>query len=179
MNAIATIQLHASYNQLMNQRLYHAASQLSPEQLSADKGAFFGSVLGTLNHIVVGDTIWLQRFATHPHCQHALAKINEEPRPARLDSLLYDDLAALTTARERIDAIILNWVATLDNDTLATPLRYRNMAGDPFCKPFGGLITHLFLHQIHHRGQVTTLLSQEGIDFGDTDLIEFIDDIAP
>jgi len=51
---------------------------------------------------------------------------------------------------------------------------YLNMAGNAFSKPFLSLINHLFLHQVHHRGQVTTLLSQFGVDFGDTDLIEII-----
>jgi len=72
MDILAHIRLLAQYNQWMNDKVYEAAAKLDPAALEADRGAFFGSVLGTLNHIMVGDAIWLQRLGTHPAAHRAL-----------------------------------------------------------------------------------------------------------
>lgn len=170
--------LLAEYNQLMNERLYAAASNLSYVQLNEDCGAFFKSVIGTLNHILVGDIIWLKRFAVQPASQEVLSYISELEKPESLDAILFKDLNALNSERKKIDQIIVNWVAALPDDVLNDCIAYQNMAGRSFNKPYVSLVHHLFLHQVHHRGQVTTLLSQFGVDFGDTDLIEIIDECS-
>jgi len=66
MTTLNQFKLFAEYNKLMNHRILESANRLSEEQLKSDRGAFFKSVLGTLNHILVGDIIWLKRFRTHP-----------------------------------------------------------------------------------------------------------------
>lgn len=78
------ILLLAQYNETVNRRLYDAAAALPPGEVRADRGAFFGSLLGTLNHLVVGDTIWLARFADHPSAFRALAPLRGVPPPASL-----------------------------------------------------------------------------------------------
>jgi uncharacterized damage-inducible protein DinB len=88
------------------------------------------------------------------------------------------DFGELKAAREKIDEIIVEWVKCLSDTHISECITYRNMAGNLFSKPFVSLINHLFLHQVHHRGQVTTLLSQSGIDFGETDLIEIINECS-
>jgi len=168
--------LLANYNQLMNQRQYAAASKLSKDQLCEDKGAFFKSVLGTLNHILVGDIVWLKRFSEHPSSTKTLSCIREMDMPSNLDSLLFTDLNVLKAQREIVDEAIVNWVGSLNDTDLDQCISYKNMAGKTFNKPLTSLVNHLFLHQVHHRGQVTTLLSQFGVDFGETDLIEIIDE---
>ena len=168
--------LFAEYNKLMNQRIMESASQLSGEDLKADRGAFFKSVLGTLNHILVGDIIWLKRFSTHPASNKSLEYINQLSHPTSLNAILFDDLTDLKTERKRIDEIIINWVANLSENDIENCLSYHNMAGESQNRQIASLISHLFLHQVHHRGQATTLLSQSGIDFGDTDILEIIDD---
>lgn len=174
MSLVTQFKFFADYNQLMNQRLYEAASRLSKEQLHNDKGAFFGSVLATLNHILVGDIIWLKRFATHAGSSDVLRPVTERPKPERLDSILFHDLAVLNVERETLDLLINNWVANLVETDLDDVLAYNDTKGDLYNKPYSSLISHLFLHQVHHRGQVTTLLSQCGVDFGDTDIIEIV-----
>ncbi len=87
--------LMAKYNEWMNAKLYQTAMRLSGEELVADRGAFFGSILGTLNHIVAGDTIWLRRFATHPANYLALETIRNLPAPAGLDQQLFIDIQTL------------------------------------------------------------------------------------
>ena len=170
--------LFARYNRLMNRRILEAAAKLSQDDLSRDRGAFFKSVLGTLNHVLVGDIIWLKRFAKHPPSRKLLERIDVCEQPASLDSILCADLESLAAQRAHIDEIIADWIAGLAESDLEDNLVYRNMAGKPQHKPLVSLISHLFLHQVHHRGQATTLISQSGVDFGDTDLLELIDDFT-
>lgn len=176
MTELNQLVLLAEYNQLMNQRQYAAAAKLSSADLCEDKGAFFKSVLGTLNHILVGDIIWLKRFAAHSSGHEALSYVSDLEMPKSLDVLLFHDLDELNNEREKIDRIIINWIKQLSSADLSACISYSNMAGNSFSKPLLSLVYHLFLHQVHHRGQVTTLLSQCGVDFGDTDLIEIINE---
>jgi uncharacterized damage-inducible protein DinB len=164
-------QLMAHYNQWMNGNLYQAAATLSEAELHENRGAFFGSVLGTLNHILVGDTLWLQRFAEHPSGFSALDGVRKTVPPASLNTILYDDLASITVARLSMDETISAFCNELDDQTLESSLVYHNTRGDRFDRKLGFLVQHFFNHQTHHRGQVTTLLSQAGADVGVTDLL--------
>ena len=166
--------LLAEYNQWMNLKVYESAGRLSQEDLTADGGAFFRSVLGTLNHIVVADIIWLKRFATHPSCESLLRDIVDLPNPASLDHIVYDDFEALSELRYWLDDQIIKWTGALTADDLNFVLSYRNTKGIAANKRFASLLLHFFNHQTHHRGQVSTLLSQAGEDVGVTDLLALI-----
>ena len=170
------IKLMAKYNEWMNTKLYDAASRLSADELAMNRGAFFGSILGTLNHIMVGDRIWLSRFATHPANHAALDPIRALRTPTSLDQTLFTDFRALQEHRVVLDAVIKDWVATLNDDDTKLTLHYASMKGTTFKKNFGYLLMHFFNHQTHHRGQATTLLSQAGQDVGVTDLLMIIPD---
>lgn len=178
MSILNQFQLFAEYNRLMNRRMMAAAVQLDDAQLTADRGAFFGSLLGTLNHILVGDIIWLKRFATLPAHGEALAYVSNLESPPSLDTMLFDELQDLTAEREKIDTILVNWIARLCEHEIEGYLTYHNMAGEAQVKSVKSLISHLFLHQVHHRGQATTLLSQSAVDFGETDILEILDDYS-
>lgn len=166
--------LMADYNRWMNDRVFDAAARLDHATLVADKGAFFGSILATLNHIAVADTIWLHRFAQHPATFAALGALAAFPPPSSLSQPLAPDLSALRDYRQRLDELITHWVSGLTPAHLAADLAYGNMAGVKSSRNFGALLQHFFNHQTHHRGQVTTLLSQSGIDVGVTDLLTVI-----
>ncbi len=168
------IRLMAQYNQWMNQSLYLASAKLPIEKLKEDKKAFFGSVIGTLNHIIVGDIIWLKRFSTHPANHIELEPLRRTEQPKSLDQMLYPDFDELSQERVKLDNIIINWCNELTASDLSYHLKYNNMKGTPAIKEFGSLIFHFFNHQTHHRGQVTTLLFQEEIDVGVTDLLTLI-----
>lgn len=178
MNDPTQFPLLALYNRLMNERLYAASGKLSPETLQENKGAFFKSVIGTLNHILVGDILWLKRFASSTARFTSLGPIPGIPIPSALDQILYTDLETLRSERIKLDRIIQEWCAELTEENLRGSIEYRSMKGVSFRKPLGSLALHFFLHQVHHRGQATTLLSQEGVDFGATDLIEIVPDIS-
>ena len=167
------IVLLAAYNASMNGKLYAAAATLPKDALQADRGAFFGSVMGTLNHIVAGDIIWLRRFRGHPSELSSLNAMADMPVPTGLGHVFGEELDALQALRVRLDAIIDALAEEVSNDDLAQPLSYKNARGD-FRKNFGSLLLHLFNHQTHHRGQASTLLSQLGVDIGVTDLVEWI-----
>ena len=163
--------LMAEYNKWMNASIYSAASNLSSMELAKNRGAFFGSIIGTLNHIVVADIIWLKRFATHPKAFTALDSLASKPKPEKLDTLLFSELALLKQERVNLDNTILNFVNQLSEGILASDLNYQNMGGVSYSKCFAHLLLHFFNHQTHHRGQVSTLLSQLGVDLGVTDLL--------
>lgn len=171
MSPASHVRLMASYNQWMNERLYAAAATLPEAVLAADRKAFFGSVLGTFNHLVNGDIIWLKRFAAHPAGFAALAPVPALPQPVGLNAPRAETLAGLAPLRRELDGIILGLAAELEDAHLDAVLTWTNSKGETSHKKFGGLLDHFFNHQTHHRGQVTTLLSQEGVDFGATDLL--------
>ncbi|SFL96798.1 DinB family protein [Rugamonas rubra] len=166
--------LMASYNETMNQQVYAAAARLAPAELTAERGAFFGSIIGTLNHLVVADTIWLQRCAALPATHPALDPVRALPAPSALGQVLETELAPLLARRRALDAVIHAFVAELGDEELAGPLRYHNTKGLPFAKRLSSVLAHLFNHQTHHRGQASTLLFQAGQDIGVTDLLVLI-----
>lgn len=163
--------LLAEYNTWINRQLYAVASQLPAEALQENRRAFFGSIAGTFNHLMVGDLIWLRRFAIHPKGFPALAALQDFPSPSRLDEILYPDFQQLREKRTALDKVIEAWVGELQEEDLGMALEYRNTKGVAACKNFLSLLLHFFTHQVHHRGQITTLFSQAGLDFGETDLL--------
>ena len=152
----------ATYNQWMNQKLYNVCADIPDLDQKSDRGAFFKSIDGTLNHILVGDLIWLGRFT-------------QQPFVAKLDGELYSNFSELRAERERLDAIIIDWVQNLTPSWLNETLTYTNSSGFTRTLPHWLLVTHLFNHQTHHRGQLTTLLNQMGYESGVTDLPAMLD----
>ncbi len=147
------------YNRWMNERLYALCADLSDEERRWDRGAFFGSIHRTLDHIVYADLAFLSRFTGDPES------------PPELDTELFGDFAELRRERERIDDRLEAWVGGLTRTWLEAPFVYASKVdGLTRRVPAWVLVTHLFNHQTHHRGQLTTLLSQQGLDVGSTDL---------
>lgn len=171
------LRLMARYNQRMNQQLCGVCRQLPEPILSRDLGAFFKSIIGTLNHLLVADLLWLQRFSHHQPHYESLARIGRYPQPERLNTILYDNLDEWIAVRDELDALIIFW---LDNEVSAADLKrlltYANTRGIQSTRNFGELVSHMFNHQTHHRGQLTTLLSQCGADPGITDFLVDIPD---
>lgn len=171
------IRLYADYNAWFNGRLYAAAATLPAQELAAPRGAFFGSILGTLNHIMVADIMWLKRFAALPAAHPELDPIRALPQPRALDQILHDDLHSLAAQRQLMDETIRRWTEALTEADLAYVLPYRNSKGQPYARRLGDLLLHFFNHQTHHRGQTTTLLMQAGVNVGVTDLLARIPDL--
>ncbi len=177
MDILAHLRLLAQYNRWMNDKCYAAAATLPAVTIAADRGAFFKSIIGTLNHLYVGDLVWLRRFSKHPARYHALAPLQGLLAVTALDQQVEADLAPLRMRRQQLDEIISDWVGTVELADLDHVLEFRTMDGDPAHKNFGSLILNLFNHQTHHRGQLTTLLTQAGADVGVTDLFALIPEV--
>lgn len=173
MSEHANLILLAQYNTWMNAKLYEVASSLPPQALNEDRGAFFGSLMGTLNHIVAGDTIWLKRFAAHSPSTR-LEPVRALPAPGALSAIFSTDLAPLAAHRKMLDAVIEAWIGELSAQDLDAALHYQNSKGVAGDKRLGSVLVHFFNHQTHHRGQASTLLSQAGVDIGVTDLLMLI-----
>lgn len=150
----------ATYNRWMNERLYDCCAKLSDAERKRDAGAFFKSIHGTLNHLLLADRIWLGRFTDKPFVVTSL------------DQELYRDFDELRRERAITDDAITSWAAALTDGDLAGELAYTSVVNpQPRRYPLWFAVAHFFNHQTHHRGQLTTLLSQRGIDPGVTDLI--------
>jgi uncharacterized damage-inducible protein DinB len=162
----------AKYNERMNHQILSVVESLNPIDLTENKGAYFKSIIGTLNHILVGDIIWLSRFNFHSESYISLKCVTELPKPQSLSDILYPDLKSYKYARKIVDSAVINW---LNKDINASDfnrnLEYSNTAGIKSSRNFGELVSHLFNHQTHHRGQVSTLLNQIGYDIGATDFL--------
>ena len=152
-------QLMAQYNEWMNSRMYALCASLPDEELHRDRGAFFKSLYGTLNHIAYGDLAFMSRFTGNP---------SVVPDPG---ADLFGTFSRLRAERTTLDSRILVWSESLTQSWLAEPLTYTSkIDGKTRTVPKWVLVTHMFNHQTHHRGQVTTLLSQMGLDVGSTDI---------
>ena len=136
----------ARYNQWANARLYTSAGQIAPEALTEDRGAFFGSLLGTMNHLLVTDRMWMSRLE------------GVSPRGTRLDEVLHHDFSDLHAARLVQDRKLVDLVHGLGEQRLAARLDYATSKGEPRSQPLHRVLTHLFNHQTHHRGQAHHLV---------------------
>ncbi len=161
----------ARYNHWFNARLYDACEKLGDEERKRDRGAFFGSIHGTLNHLIWADTLWLGRFARQQTFAAFPPGLLDLPPQAVHATVLHEDWAALRSQRERLDAAIEAWVAEMPDDFPTRTMRSSNTQGVQRANPMWQAMTHFFNHQTHHRGQVTTLLMQAGVDVGVTDLM--------
>lgn len=158
----AHFEMLAAYNAWANRRLYAAVAGLSEKDYRADLGAFFRSVHGTLNHLVVADRIWLARFRSEPSPGH------------HLDQIVHDDRNELAEARRALDAEIIGFVAGLTEDRLAAEFTYRRVTSDErITQPLAPALAHFFNHQTHHRGQVHALLTRLTGEAPPLDLIYF------
>jgi len=162
----------ARYNHWMNEKLYGLAAKLNDEERKRDRGAFFKSIHGTFNHLLVADRVWLARFKGEPAPDGFMAAGIRS-----LDQELYEDFEQLRRERALTDAELSAWVGGLTENQLAGPFSYRRR-GQPQEHPLWWALAHAFNHQTHHRGQLTTLFTQSGIDPGVTDLIAMILDDA-
>jgi len=162
MNMQPYIAMLAGYNAWCNERIYDAAAKLSDADYRADRGAFFKSVHGTLNHLLVADRIWMRRLT------------GQGEAPDRLDTVLFETLDELRQARRKEDERIIAYASALSEAALSERIRYRTITNPADIEqPLAPVLIHFFNHQTHHRGQVHCLLTGFGLDVPTLDLIMF------
>ncbi|EJC78701.1 hypothetical protein Rleg4DRAFT_0269 [Rhizobium leguminosarum bv. trifolii WSM2297] len=155
--------MFAAYNRWANAQVYAAAAELSDAEFRSDRGAFFGSLHRTLNHLLVADRIWMKRFT------------GTGDAPKTLDAVLYEELDALAAARRAEDERIVAWTGTLDAITLAANFTYSPVTQPiEITQPLSLALAHLFNHQTHHRGQCHMTLTALGKPSLGLDLLYFL-----
>ena len=162
MITVAYLRTMADYNRWQNENLYGAADGLTDAQRKEQRGAFFGSIHATLNHLLWGDQIWMSRFAGTP-----------KPKAAGIPEsvAMYESWDDLKRERRAFDRVIVDWAGRLDPAWLEGDLTwFSGASGREVTRPKSLLVTHMFNHQTHHRGQVHCLLTQFGAKPGVTDL---------
>jgi uncharacterized damage-inducible protein DinB len=147
----AHLRTMAAYNAWANRRLYAAAAALPDAAYRRHAGAYFGSLQGTLNHLLAADRIWLRRLT------------GEGEAPNRLDVILFEQLDALRAARVAEDARLESYVAGLSAADLDASFDYATTGGRPQRQPRWEVLAHLFNHQTHHRGQAHAILTRLGV----------------
>ncbi|MBD1861817.1 MULTISPECIES: DinB family protein [Trichocoleus] len=141
----------AKYNAWANARLYKMARELPNEAYRKNVGAYFGSLQGTLNHILTADRIWMRRITgTGEH-------------PDKLNAIAFEDLPSLQAAREAEDDRILQFIEGLTEAELNQELSYHTLDGAAHRQPLGEILSHFFNHQTHHRGQAHAILTILGV----------------
>jgi uncharacterized damage-inducible protein DinB len=158
----------ARYNRWMNESLFGLAATLDDEARKRDMGAFFKSIQGTFNHILLADRVWLARFVGTPVPIGYMG-----PGIRSLDQELYTNFDELSSERMQTDEDISAWASTLTPEQLAAPLVYQRQ-NKSVESPLWWAVAHFFNHQTHHRGQITTILNQLGQDPGVTDLFAML-----
>jgi len=154
--------MFAAYNRWANARIYDAALELTDEEFSRPVGAVFGSLMGTLNHLLVTDRIWMKRFT------------GEGDAPKALDAIIQRGLGPLRVSREAEDERIVEWVASLDEEALAGRFTYMTVTDmRTVSQRLAPALAHLFNHQTHHRGQAHSILTILGKPSVPLDLIYF------
>jgi uncharacterized damage-inducible protein DinB len=151
--------LLAQYNAWMNDKLYAACAPLSDDERKRDRGAFFRSIHGTLNHVLLADSVWMGRFDGRPFAFKSL------------DQELFASFDELRARRVEMDERIAAWAGRLTEAALERKLEFTSVFTKRTHAPtLWRVVLHFFNHQTHHRGQLTTLLSQASVDYGVTDL---------
>lgn len=154
--------MFAAYNRWANERLYASACELTDEEYRRDMGAFFRSVHGTLNHLLVTDRIWLYRFT------------GEGEAPKALDAILFAKLDELKAARRTEDTRLIDWINALDADAIGGRFTYTTISDmRTISQRLAPALAHLFNHQTHHRGQAHAILTALGKAAPSFDLIQF------
>lgn len=155
--------MFAAYNQWANKHIYDAAADLADDEFTRDVGAAFGSMMGTLNHILVADRIWMKRFT------------GEGDAPTRLDTILHGDLPALRAAREAEDKRIFDWVESREDRDFSGRFTYITVTDvRTISQRLSPALGHFFNHQTHHRGQAHTILTMLGRASVALDLVYFL-----
>ncbi|HEY8125056.1 MAG TPA: DinB family protein [Methylocystis sp.] len=156
------VQTMARYNRWQNASLYAAADSLSEEERRKDRGAFFKSIHATFSHLLWADHMWLSRFSDAPR-----------PSTPLSESASYrDDWDSLKQDRTACDERLILWADGVTDDWLAGDLIWRSgLMQSDMIKPKWFVVSHVFNHQTHHRGQIHAMLTAAGAKPQDTDLI--------
>lgn len=160
---VGYVRVMAEYNAWQNSQLVPVFTAMDPADLTLDRGAFFGSILGTANHILWGDQAWMSRFnpAVSPPDASLSPGIN-----------MYPSAQTWSIARREMDDVISDWAAGLAPVDLEGDLTWiSGVLKQEFTRPIQVCAVHIFNHQTHHRGQIHAMLTSLGQPAPVSDLV--------
>jgi uncharacterized damage-inducible protein DinB len=161
----------AQYNSWFNGQLFERVAELDDAERKRDRGAFFRSIHDTLDHILLCDRSWLSRIERSALPFPSLTNADLVPDLQNLSQGVTQDFDVLQAERKATDTVFEAFVRELTQELLEEDVEYKNSKGMDFANPLWHVVSHVFNHQTHHRGQTTTLLSQIGTDPGLTDFL--------
>ena len=163
--------LLAKYNRWMNDSIYKTCLEMGQSNVDKNQNSFFSSISKTLNHLLLGDLVWLYRCSGDKEVMRFVDGNGDDFKIRSLDQVIFSKLEGLWEKRKDVDKSIVAYVESLNPNQVNESIEYRSTDGCLHSKDLGTVLTHWFNHQTHHRGQITALIQQQGYEFGTTDLI--------
>jgi uncharacterized damage-inducible protein DinB len=154
--------LLARYNARANVEMYDALSRVTERARRRDTGSWFGSIHGILNHVIVADINWLRRYRALSPGSKALSDACLDPPELSWERPLHEDFGGLAAHRGAVDAAIRAWFDELPESRYGDVFEYRDSAGSMQQAVACDAFDFLFVHQAHHRGQVSQILDELG-----------------
>ena len=170
MSLAKNFKMMSLYNQRMNNQLLQHCLPLSNDILEKQTHSFFSNIISYWNHILFGDLILMGRLASNQIASLSPSDLSALPTPKSPQDIYHSDLHALARLRQQLDELIIRFCDNLTEDDCGKFITYTTTEGLSITKAVADVVQHLFNHQTHHRGQLTCVLSQNGIDYGCMDL---------
>ena len=164
----------AAYNGRANEELYEALSRVTDRARKRDTGSWFGSIHGILNHVVICDINWLRRYRALAPDSTILADPALDPPGLSWDHDLHDDFGRLRDARTAVDVVIRRWFAGFAEQRYGEVFLYRDSKGTSREAAAAEAFDFLFVHQVHHRGQISQILDALGVPNNMADNVGFL-----
>lgn len=158
------------YNQRINTQLIQCCQALPTSILKKETHSFFTNIVSYWNHLLFGDLILLKRLALNNVAQLSMDDFGDFPSPNSPNDIYYQDLLDIVDLRKRVDALIIRYCQNLSDKDCEQFISYTTTEGEQITKAVSDVTQHIFNHQTHHRGQLTCVLSQFGVDYGCMDL---------
>lgn len=170
LSLIENFQMMAKYNERINQQLLRCCQLLSNKGLTKESHSFFPNIISYWNHILFGDLIMLRRLAANEVASLSLADFTELPTPKSPRDIYHNNFSDIIELRNKLDALINQYCQSLTEKDCDRFISYQTTEGESITKKVADITQHMFNHQTHHRGQLTCILSQFGVDYGCMDL---------
>jgi len=170
MSQLRSFQISVLYNQRMNQQLLICCQQLSQTQCEQETGSFFPNVIAYWNHLLFGDLILIRRIIANKIAGLSLSLLDGLPIATSTSDCYCSTIDEVIELRTKVDIIIEQVINALSENDISKLIHYKTTEGDEVSARVSDILQHMFNHQTHHRGQLTCVLSQLGINFGCTDL---------
>lgn len=170
MSLVKNFKMMSAYNQSVNEQLITCCAALTIKQLNQDSKSFFPSIIAYWNHILFGDLILLSRLAQNNVGNLSREHLSTFPQPKSPRDIYCNDFSEVIILRRKVDSLIQWYCDNLTEEECEQFISYRTTEGQSLTKAVADITQHLFNHQTHHRGQLTCVLSQLGVDYGCMDL---------